>query len=131
MSRESISEFKHVLRINWVAHSFAQQLCNPNNQQNDQENADDCPNPHRPHHHYESSFRLSLTSCRNSIGRTFSWSACSRTCRPSSHNSTCPSSCRLRGKSSSVRCQTRKLRVPQERDQRLISPFSCHHLLSS
>src|SRR2546428_933448 len=70
-----------------------------------------------------------ITSCRSSTGRKSSWSAYSRTCHPSFHNSTCPSSCRSRGKSSSVRRQMPCLQTTQEQHQRLISPFSSHHLL--
>ncbi len=65
--------------------------------------------------------RAILTSYHNSTCRKFFWSACSRTCRLSSHNSTCPSSCPFRGKSFSVLRQTRWLPVVQESARSAVS----------
>src|SRR5437763_17181524 len=78
--------------------------------------------------HLRSNFMI--TSCRSSIGRKSSWLTCNRTCRPSSHNSICPPSCRLFGRSSSAPRRTRCLQATLRRRQRLISFCSFSHLLS-
>ena len=79
---------------------------------------------------YHARARAILTSCHNSTGRKSSWSACSRTFRFSSHNSTGPLSCPFRGKSSSEMRQTPWLLVVQGLGQFVVSWPSCDHLPS-